>query len=751
MISTSPSGRAVPGATIVLTVSAGPKMIIIPPVPRATRPRGHRGAAQGGADRQRQPQKVGARATRHRLGRGHHAGRGHLLAGEQAGLRGRRRGLALPNLVGQDIDSIQAWAGPTASPSTSCKSTAPAAGHHRAPVHPRRARRCSRADDGHRLRLERAAEVPSRTCTARTFDQVQQELQQLGFQVDGRHSASGTRCSARRPPGQAPAGSDDHRVLRRVLARVPLIGSHATVTGGLATGGARSTPQRSRPRSSRSSCPTRAAGRHARATRRRTRVLRDVRHPGVHPRAVPGQRRVGRPGRPRKSADAVAFALRRGAETGARGVVVHTGSGGRLVPPAPPGTALRQVGRAAPPAAGRARRRRPGPAARADGRAGPDALRAGGRPGPYLDALEHHPKAGVCVDTCHMFAAGHDLTAPAEWPPCSPSVDAAAGPGRVKLVHANDSLLGCGSRRDRHEAIGKGAIGAEPFRALLAHPALAGVAVRGGDSGRQGSHARDITPGLIATAEGTPRRPIASAVKERQESQRRETLPDGLTRDARERRVHDGCGDGRGRDRRRRRQCGRAWCARRAARRSSAAACPARSSGSSVTSTGSPPRSTWPSLPGVADVVRISVPYKLVSREHRQGALGHPGRRGADRAGHAHRHRRAVRRGDPGADAGGRPDGPGGRRVAAARRRVQAAQLLAVRVPGPRRGGAADPGRRPRGDRPADRHRGDRPARRRPGRFLRRHAAGRHPQHAELPAAAGGRRLRASRSCSSAA
>ena len=45
---------------------------------------------------------------------------------------------------------------------------------------------------------------------------------------------------------------------------------------------------------------------------------------------------------------------------------------------------------------------------------------------------------------------------------------AAAGPGRVRLVHANDSLLGCGSKRDRHEAIGAGQIGTEPFRELLA-------------------------------------------------------------------------------------------------------------------------------------------------------------------------------------------------------------------------------------------------------------------------------------------
>ena len=147
------------------------------------------------------------------------------------------------------------------------------------------------------------------------------------------------------------------------------------------------------------------------------------------------------------------------------------------------------------------------------------------------------------------------------------------------------------------------------------------------------------------------------------------------------------------------------------------------------------------SMPGVSDVVRITAPYKLVSREHHQERSVIRVARGADRPGHADRHRRAVRGRDRRADAGVGADGQGGRGGAAARRRVQAAQL-AVRVPGTGRGRAEDPGRRAGGDRPADRDRGGRPGRRRSGRQLRGHAAGRHPQHAELPAAAGGRRRR---------
>ena len=69
---------------------------------------------------------------------------------------------------------------------------------------------------------------------------------------------------------------------------------------------------------------------------------------------------------------------------------------------------------------------------------------------------------------------------------------AAAGPSRVRLVHANDSLLGCGSKRDRHSALGAGQIGTEPFRALLAHPELADVPFVVETPGGKAGHARDI-------------------------------------------------------------------------------------------------------------------------------------------------------------------------------------------------------------------------------------------------------------------
>ena len=93
----------------------------------------------------------------------------------------------------------------------------------------------------------------------------------------------------------------------------------------------------------------------------------------------------------------------------------------------------------------------------------------------YADALDHHPRVGVCLDTCHAFAAGHDLAAPGGVGAALDMLEASFGPGRLKLIHANDSADVVGSHRDRHASIGAGRIGADPFRELFTHPATAGV------------------------------------------------------------------------------------------------------------------------------------------------------------------------------------------------------------------------------------------------------------------------------------
>jgi deoxyribonuclease IV len=177
------------------------------------------------------------------------------------------------------------------------------------------------------------------------------------------------------------------------------------------------------------------------------------------------------------SAALVAHNLRRAADIGAEGVVVHTGSyvdaaGGSERYDA----AMRQVREAllpvlelleddaAPylllePTAGQGRSLC----------AGVDDLEA------YLTALDFHPKAGICLDTCHVFAAGAPLDEPGGATATVDRLVEIGGPGRLRLIHANDSKDVRGAFKDRHEKIGEGHIGTAAFEELFAHPATEGV------------------------------------------------------------------------------------------------------------------------------------------------------------------------------------------------------------------------------------------------------------------------------------
>ncbi len=95
----------------------------------------------------------------------------------------------------------------------------------------------------------------------------------------------------------------------------------------------------------------------------------------------------------------------------------------------------------------------------------------------YLDAVDNHPGLGVCFDTCHAWAAGHDLATPGGMAATLDALIASIGPGRLQLIHANDSKDECGSTRDRHETIGQGRIGTAAFAELMTHPATAGIPV----------------------------------------------------------------------------------------------------------------------------------------------------------------------------------------------------------------------------------------------------------------------------------
>ncbi|MEU3221396.1 deoxyribonuclease IV [Streptomyces sp. NPDC006971] len=191
-----------------------------------------------------------------------------------------------------------------------------------------------------------------------------------------------------------------------------------------------------------------------------------------------------------RSVDSLRHSLRRAREIGALGVVVHTGSatGGR-----PRERALAQV--------------------RAHLRPLLDELTHDDDPylllestagqgsslcsrtwdfGPYFEALDSHPRLGVCLDTCHIHAAGHDLSGPEGMRQALDLLVETVGAGRLKLIHANDSKEAAGAHKDRHANIGAGHIGEGPFRELFSHPATAGVPLIIETPGGKDGHAADV-------------------------------------------------------------------------------------------------------------------------------------------------------------------------------------------------------------------------------------------------------------------
>jgi deoxyribonuclease-4 len=95
----------------------------------------------------------------------------------------------------------------------------------------------------------------------------------------------------------------------------------------------------------------------------------------------------------------------------------------------------------------------------------------------HLSAIIHATRdpdrLAVCLDTCHVFAAGYDLRTPEAYASTFDEFDRAVGLGRLKLFHVNDSLASLGSRVDRHAGIGLGEIGADAFRRLVTDPRFA--------------------------------------------------------------------------------------------------------------------------------------------------------------------------------------------------------------------------------------------------------------------------------------
>jgi len=95
--------------------------------------------------------------------------------------------------------------------------------------------------------------------------------------------------------------------------------------------------------------------------------------------------------------------------------------------------------------------------------------------GAMIDGAADSERLGVCIDTCHAFAAGYEMETAEQYRATIATLDHAIGLARVKAFHLNDSKQGLGSRVDRHEHIGRGKLGLAPFRHLLNDPRFAGT------------------------------------------------------------------------------------------------------------------------------------------------------------------------------------------------------------------------------------------------------------------------------------
>ncbi|RUL87409.1 deoxyribonuclease IV [Tautonia sociabilis] len=92
-----------------------------------------------------------------------------------------------------------------------------------------------------------------------------------------------------------------------------------------------------------------------------------------------------------------------------------------------------------------------------------------------LDRVTDPDRLGICLDSCHIFAAGYRLRTDSEYNETIGELDRIVGLGRVRAWHLNDSAKGCGSRVDRHAGIGRGELGLGPFARIVADPRFAAL------------------------------------------------------------------------------------------------------------------------------------------------------------------------------------------------------------------------------------------------------------------------------------
>ncbi len=196
--------------------------------------------------------------------------------------------------------------------------------------------------------------------------------------------------------------------------------------------------------------------------------------------------------------------LGRAAALGLRGVIVHPGSSRR-----PLASAVERIAFAIEKAFEDPRTR--GAELILETTAG-----AGGTIGGTFDELRAiidavparlRPRIGVCLDTCHLHVAGHDVATPVGYERTLRRLEATIGLARVRAIHLNDSRRERGSRVDRHANLGEGTIGLGCFRAIVRDPRFRGVPKILETPVEQGGRERDLARlrAIVADAKRTPR------------------------------------------------------------------------------------------------------------------------------------------------------------------------------------------------------------------------------------------------------
>ncbi len=123
-----------------------------------------------------------------------------------------------------------------------------------------------------------------------------------------------------------------------------------------------------------------------------------------------------------------------------------------------------------------------------------------------INAVDH-PRLGMCIDTCHAYVSGVNVTNAAQLDALVEELDLRIGIDRLRCLHVNDALTACGSNRDRHANLGQGEM-ADGLALTLSHPALAALPMLLETPGAEGNgpDATEITQLRTLYAKGVKRR-----------------------------------------------------------------------------------------------------------------------------------------------------------------------------------------------------------------------------------------------------